>query len=85
MIQQELQFRLKNLSFVCRDKFSGEKVPTLQEAVEECIRHQLTVFFDVKGQPDKVLNILTSAEAKKRLVLNVSIHGIMSLQTCSVQ
>ncbi|KAM7371996.1 hypothetical protein PAMP_009196 [Pampus punctatissimus] len=37
-----------------REKFSGEKVPTLQEAVDECIRHQLTIFFDVKGQPDKM-------------------------------
>uniref|UniRef100_A0A665V4T3 Glycerophosphodiester phosphodiesterase 1-like n=1 Tax=Echeneis naucrates TaxID=173247 RepID=A0A665V4T3_ECHNA len=37
-----------------KDKFSGEKVPTLQEAVEECIRHQLTIFFDVKGQADKM-------------------------------
>lgn len=42
---------------VWRDKFIGEKVPALQEAVEECIRHQLTIFFDVKGQPDKVLNM----------------------------
>lgn len=40
-----------------RDKFLGEKVPALQEAVEECIRHQLTIFFDVKGQPDKVLDM----------------------------
>uniref|UniRef100_A0A669C0W5 Glycerophosphodiester phosphodiesterase 1 n=1 Tax=Oreochromis niloticus TaxID=8128 RepID=A0A669C0W5_ORENI len=35
-----------------KDRFNVEKVPTLQEAVEECIRHQLTIFFDVKGQPD---------------------------------
>uniref|UniRef100_A0A8D3CFX6 GP-PDE domain-containing protein n=1 Tax=Scophthalmus maximus TaxID=52904 RepID=A0A8D3CFX6_SCOMX len=41
-----------------KEKFRGEKVPTLREAVEECMRHQLTIFFDVKGQPDKVLNIL---------------------------
>jgi len=46
-------------SFLLRDKFSGEKVPTLQEAVGECIRHHLTIFFDVKGQPDKVVNELT--------------------------
>ena len=43
------------ISSVSRDKFSVEKVPTLREAVEECIKHQLTIFFDVKGQPDKVL------------------------------
>jgi hypothetical protein len=39
---------------VSREKFKGERVPTLQEAVEECINHQLTIFFDVKDQPDKV-------------------------------
>ncbi|TNM97387.1 hypothetical protein fugu_015543 [Takifugu bimaculatus] len=37
-----------------RDKYVGERVPTLQEAVEECLRHQLTIVFDVKGQPDEV-------------------------------
>ncbi|XP_036794981.1 glycerophosphodiester phosphodiesterase 1 isoform X6 [Oncorhynchus mykiss] len=36
------------------EKFKGERVPTLQEAVEECINHQLTIFFDVKDQPDKM-------------------------------
>ncbi|XP_075996662.1 glycerophosphodiester phosphodiesterase 1-like isoform X2 [Genypterus blacodes] len=35
-------------------RFSGEKVPTLQEAVEESIRQQLTIFFDVRGQPDQM-------------------------------
>lgn len=44
-----------------RDRYSGEKVPTLQEAVEECITHQLIVFFDVKDEPDKV--------GKKHIVL----------------
>ncbi|CAG11400.1 unnamed protein product, partial [Tetraodon nigroviridis] len=32
-----------------RDKYGGEKVPTPQEAVEECLRHRLTTVFDVKG------------------------------------
>ncbi|KAM3864149.1 glycerophosphodiester phosphodiesterase 1-like [Diretmus argenteus] len=41
-----------------KDKFSEEKVPTLQEAVEECIRHQLTIFFDVRGHPDKAASVL---------------------------
>lgn len=36
------------------DRFRGEKVPTLQEAVEECIKHQLIIYFDVKGHPDEV-------------------------------
>lgn len=66
------------VSLVSRDKFSGEKVPTLQEAVEECIRHQLTIFFDVKGQPDKVLNILTKT-------FGTTMLAGCSLQTRSVQ
>uniref|UniRef100_A0A0E9RIB6 Uncharacterized protein n=1 Tax=Anguilla anguilla TaxID=7936 RepID=A0A0E9RIB6_ANGAN len=37
-----------------REKFRGEKVPTLQEAVEECLRHQLTIYFDVKGHAEEV-------------------------------
>lgn len=45
---------------ICRDRFNVEKIPTLQEAVEECIRHQLTIFFDVKGQPDMVLHTLSA-------------------------
>ncbi len=41
------------------DRFRGEKVPTLQEAVEECIKRRLTIYFDVKGHPDEVpLNLL---------------------------
>lgn len=41
------------------ERFRGEKVPTLQEAVEECIKHQLTVYFDVKGHADEVLSQFT--------------------------
>lgn len=37
-----------------REKFAGEKIPTLEEAVEECIKLQLTIYFDVKGHPDQV-------------------------------
>lgn len=43
-----------DFTLICRDKYGGEKIPTLQEAVEECLRHQLTIVFDVKGQPDEV-------------------------------
>ena len=42
------------LSFAFRDKFAGERIPTLEEAVEECIKLQLTIYFDVKGHPDEV-------------------------------
>ncbi|XP_022608307.1 glycerophosphodiester phosphodiesterase 1-like [Seriola dumerili] len=54
-------------------KFSGEKVPTLQEAVEECIRHQLTIFFDVKGQPDKAASVLHEIYKKFPALYNSSV------------
>lgn len=41
--------------FLNRERFAGEKIPTLEEAVEECVRLQLTIYFDVKGHPDEVL------------------------------
>ncbi|KAM4598051.1 glycerophosphodiester phosphodiesterase 1-like [Polymixia lowei] len=56
-----------------KDKFSVEKVPTLQEAVEECIKHQLTVFFDVKGQPDKAASVLSEMYKKFPDLYNSSI------------
>lgn len=65
--------------FVYRDKFRGEKIPTLEEAVEECIRLQLIIYFDVKGHPDEV----QAKQAKQELDTsniwhtcskNISIH-----------
>ncbi|KAM7386887.1 hypothetical protein PAMA_009489 [Pampus argenteus] len=56
-----------------REKFSGEKVPTLQEAVDECIRHQLTIFFDVKGQPDKAASVLHEMYEKFPVLYNTSV------------
>jgi len=54
------------VSSVTSDTFAGEKIPTLEEAVEECIKLQLTIYFDVKGHPDEVL--LT------KLTLECAIH-----------
>ncbi|XP_030591129.1 glycerophosphodiester phosphodiesterase 1-like [Archocentrus centrarchus] len=56
-----------------KDRFSGEKVPTLQEAVEECIRHQLIIFFDVKGQPDMAVSVLHGMFKKFPVLYNSSI------------
>ncbi|XP_041852570.1 glycerophosphodiester phosphodiesterase 1-like [Melanotaenia boesemani] len=56
-----------------KNKFSEEKVPTLQEAVEECIRHQLIIFFDVKGQPDKAASVLYEMYKKFPVLYNSSI------------
>ncbi|KAJ8254195.1 hypothetical protein COCON_G00208070 [Conger conger] len=44
-----------------RDKFPGQKVPTLLEAVEECIKHQLTIFFDVKTVSVSYRDLATAA------------------------
>ncbi|XP_047427106.1 glycerophosphodiester phosphodiesterase 1-like [Mugil cephalus] len=56
-----------------KDKFSAEKVPTLQEAVEESIKHQLTIFFDVKGQPDKAASVLHEMYKKFPVLYNSSV------------
>ncbi|KAM4698409.1 glycerophosphodiester phosphodiesterase 1 isoform 3-T3 [Rhinophrynus dorsalis] len=37
-----------------KNKFNGEKVPTLKEAVRECMSYSLTIYFDVKGNPDQM-------------------------------
>ncbi|XP_035254654.1 glycerophosphodiester phosphodiesterase 1-like [Anguilla anguilla] len=56
-----------------RDKFPGQKVPTLQEAVEECIKHHLTIFFDVKGHPDEAATALRVMYKKHPILYNTSI------------
>lgn len=56
-----------------RDKFSGEKIPTLEEAVEECIRLQLTIYFDVKGHPDEAAAALKVLYKKHPVLYNSSI------------
>ncbi|XP_003971984.1 glycerophosphodiester phosphodiesterase 1 [Takifugu rubripes] len=56
-----------------RDKFAGEKVPTLEEAVEECVRLQLTVYFDVKGHPDEAAAALRELYKKHPVLYNSSI------------
>ncbi|XP_025225984.1 glycerophosphodiester phosphodiesterase 1 isoform X2 [Theropithecus gelada] len=37
-----------------RNDFPDEKIPTLREAVAECLNHNLTIFFDVKGHANKM-------------------------------
>ncbi|XP_039246211.1 glycerophosphodiester phosphodiesterase 1 [Pipra filicauda] len=41
-----------------RSKFPGEKVPTLREGVVESMRHNLTIYFDVKGHADQAVDAL---------------------------
>ncbi|XP_048870448.1 glycerophosphodiester phosphodiesterase 1 [Brienomyrus brachyistius] len=76
---------LKNLNFAdlsnldaaarhrLREKFHGEKIPSLQEAVEECILHQLTIYFDVKGHPDEAASALKELYKKHPVLYNTSI------------
>lgn len=56
-----------------RDKFAGEKIPTLEEAVEECIKLQLTIYFDVKGHPDEAAAALKEMYKKHPVLYNSSI------------
>ncbi|KAA8595077.1 glycerophosphodiester phosphodiesterase 1 [Etheostoma spectabile] len=56
-----------------KDKFAGEKIPTLDEAVEECIKLQLTIYFDVKGHPDEAAVALKELYKKHPVLYNSSI------------
>ncbi|XP_008301473.1 glycerophosphodiester phosphodiesterase 1 [Stegastes partitus] len=56
-----------------RNKFAGEKIPTLEEAVEECIKLQLTIYFDVKGHPDEAAAALKDLYKKHPVLYNSSI------------
>ncbi|XP_068606986.1 glycerophosphodiester phosphodiesterase 1 [Brachionichthys hirsutus] len=55
------------------DKFAGEKIPTLEEAVEECIRLQLVVYFDVKGHAEKAAATLSELYKKHPVLYNSSV------------
>ncbi|XP_061063988.1 glycerophosphodiester phosphodiesterase 1 isoform X3 [Eubalaena glacialis] len=41
-----------------RNDFPDEKIPTLREAVAECLNHNLTIFFDVKGHSNMATDAL---------------------------
>lgn len=56
-----------------RSQYLGEKIPTLEEAVEECIRLQLTIYFDVKGHPDEAAAALKALYKKNPVLYNSSI------------
>ncbi|MBN3305091.1 GDE1 phosphodiesterase, partial [Amia calva] len=56
-----------------REMFRGERVPTLKEAVEECIRNQLTIYFDVKGHADEAATTLKKMYKEYPVLYNMSI------------
>ncbi|XP_056392329.1 glycerophosphodiester phosphodiesterase 1 isoform X2 [Hyla sarda] len=47
-----------------RHLYKNEKVPTLREAVEECLHHNLVIYFDVKGHAAEMrqadINVVTA-------------------------
>ncbi|RVE75623.1 hypothetical protein OJAV_G00000610 [Oryzias javanicus] len=55
-----------------RYKFAGEKIPTLVEAVEECMKLQLSIYFDVKGHPDEAAAALQHLYRKHPVLYNSS-------------
>ncbi|CAL8355857.1 unnamed protein product [Boreogadus saida] len=56
-----------------RDTFAGERIPTLEEAVEECIKLKLSIYFDVKGHPDEASAALRDLYRKHPVLYNTSI------------
>uniref|UniRef100_A0A8C6UJC2 Glycerophosphodiester phosphodiesterase 1 n=1 Tax=Neogobius melanostomus TaxID=47308 RepID=A0A8C6UJC2_9GOBI len=56
-----------------RRQFSEEKIPTLEEAVEECIRLQLIIYFDVKSHPNEAAAALKALYKKNPGLYNSSI------------
>lgn len=55
------------------DRFAGEKIPTLREAVEECIKLGLIIYFDVKGHPDEAAAALKDLYHNHPVLYNTSI------------
>ncbi|XP_060951089.1 glycerophosphodiester phosphodiesterase 1-like [Limanda limanda] len=55
------------------EKFAGEMIPTLEEAVEECIKLHLVIYFDVKGHPDEAAAALKELYKKHPVLYNSSI------------
>ncbi|KAM4632558.1 glycerophosphodiester phosphodiesterase 1 [Discoglossus pictus] len=55
------------------DVFPEEKVPTLKEAVRECMRLNLTIYFDVKGHPFQAAEALRNLYMEHPLLYNSSI------------
>ncbi|XP_077575772.1 glycerophosphodiester phosphodiesterase 1 isoform X2 [Stigmatopora nigra] len=56
-----------------REKFAGEKIPTLTQAVDECIKLKLSIYFDVKGHPDKAAAALSALYKTHPILYNSSI------------
>ncbi|XP_078521241.1 glycerophosphodiester phosphodiesterase 1 [Lissotriton helveticus] len=56
-----------------RHLFRGERIPTLREAVMECIHYNLTIFFDVKGHATEAADVLRKVYMEFPRLYNMSI------------
>lgn len=56
-----------------RETFGAQKIPTLEEAVEECIRLNLVIYFDVKGHADQAAAALSALYQKHPVLYNSSV------------
>ncbi|XP_049759757.1 glycerophosphodiester phosphodiesterase 1 isoform X1 [Elephas maximus indicus] len=56
-----------------RNDFPDEKIPTLREAVAECLNHNLTIYFDVKGHANMATVALKKAYLEFPQLYNNSI------------
>uniref|UniRef100_A0A8C5REG4 Glycerophosphodiester phosphodiesterase 1 n=1 Tax=Laticauda laticaudata TaxID=8630 RepID=A0A8C5REG4_LATLA len=53
--------------------YRGEKIPTLKEAVLESLHHDLIIYFDVKGNADKAVAVLTQLYLEYPRLYNTSV------------
>uniref|UniRef100_S4RIU4 Glycerophosphodiester phosphodiesterase 1 n=1 Tax=Petromyzon marinus TaxID=7757 RepID=S4RIU4_PETMA len=56
-----------------REQFKGERVPTLEEAVDECLQLNLFIYFDVKGDAEKSSTVLKQIYESRPELYNKSI------------
>ncbi|XP_078455687.1 glycerophosphodiester phosphodiesterase 1 [Lampetra planeri] len=56
-----------------REQFKGERVPTLEEAVDECLQLNLIIYFDVKGDAEKSSTVLKQIYESRPELYNKSI------------
>ncbi|XP_043945674.1 glycerophosphodiester phosphodiesterase 1 [Protopterus annectens] len=56
-----------------REQFPNEKIPTLKEAVVECLKFQLIIYFDVKGHANKAAAALKQIYNDHTVLYNQSI------------
>ena len=57
--------------------FSGERIPTLQEAVEECSRLGLVLFIEVKRNTYKVSPVKIKRKFKECFYVDVHVIGTL--------